>query len=210
MKLKHILSESVIEWQVGTPKKSGQYLVLHLDHKGEKSSTPIYGAITALGRVGGTILLLGVQCRILKFSQVMQVFIVGSPLETAQCMDKLRLNKQILECRQILDALNGAKAWSNHPCVLQYRGYEQWLRYYKRSLVQYVRGRKSLASHFSVLADAIRPDWHDQRYYDNMKARLYTKDKEHYKQFAEYGTSDYNLYYVDGEWRKYVNGKRIE
>lgn len=37
MKLKCILSESVIEWQVGTPIKSEQYLVLHLDHKGEKT-----------------------------------------------------------------------------------------------------------------------------------------------------------------------------
>lgn len=36
MKLKHILPESVIEWQVGAPIKSGQYLVLHLDYKGEK------------------------------------------------------------------------------------------------------------------------------------------------------------------------------
>lgn len=37
MNLKYILSESVIEWQVGTPIKSEQYLVLHLDHKGEKT-----------------------------------------------------------------------------------------------------------------------------------------------------------------------------
>ena len=140
----------------------------------------------------------------------MQVFIVGSPLETAMALDPKRLNKQIIECGQILDALNGAKAWSNHPCVLQYRGREEWLRAYKTCLEWYVRGRKSLASHFSVLADEIRPKWHDQAYYDQMKRRLYTKNPQHYAQFAEYGTSDYNLYYVDGEWRKYVNGKRVE
>ena len=40
MRLKDILTESVIEWQVGTPIKSGQYLVLHLDHKGEKIIHP--------------------------------------------------------------------------------------------------------------------------------------------------------------------------
>lgn len=139
----------------------------------------------------------------------MQVFIVGSPLETAQCMDKLRLNKQILECRQILAALNGAKAWSNHPCVLQYRGYEKWLRYYKRCLEQYVIGRKRLASHFSVLADEVRPKWHTQEYYDQMKRRLYSKNKEHYKQWADLGESQENWYFVDGSWRKYVNGKRV-
>ena len=60
----------------------------------------------------------------------MQVFIIGTPLETARALDPKRLRKQIIECRQILDALNGAKAWSNHPCVLQYRGYEEWLELY--------------------------------------------------------------------------------
>lgn len=139
----------------------------------------------------------------------MQVFIVGSPLETAMALDPKRLRKQVIECKQILDALNGAKAWRNHPCVLQYGGYEEWLRYYKRCLVQYVRGRKSLAAHFSVLANEVRPKWHTQEYYDQMKRRLYTKDPEHYKQWANLGKSDCNWYFVDGEWRKYVNGKRI-
>ena len=140
----------------------------------------------------------------------MQVFIVGSPLETAITLDGARLRMQIIEVQQILDALNGAKAWSNHPCVLQYRGYEGWLDDYKKCLEGYAMGDIVRAEVYSILAGGIRPDWHDQRYYDNMKARLYTKNPQHYAQFAEYGTSDYNLYYVDGEWRKYVNGKRIE
>jgi hypothetical protein len=142
----------------------------------------------------------------------MQVFIVGSPLETARAMagDTRRYNKQIIEVRQILDALNGAKAWSNHPCVLQYRGYEGWLQNYLKCLECYMQGKTQMASVWSILADDIRPDWHTQEYYDQMKRRLYTKNKDHYAQFAEYGTSDYNLYYVDGEWRKYVNGKRVE
>ena len=61
----------------------------------------------------------------------MQVFIVGSPLETARALSKRHLNNQINEASIILAALNGAKAWSNHPCVLQYRGREEWLRAYK-------------------------------------------------------------------------------
>ena len=140
----------------------------------------------------------------------MQVFIVGSPLATARALDPKRLHKQIIECGQILDALNGAKAWSNHPCVLQYRGCEAWLRAYYGCLYSYVRGKEQDAIVYSELADAIRPNWHDQRYFDNMKARLYTKDKEYYKQWAYLGESDCNWYFVDGEWRKYVNGKRIE
>jgi hypothetical protein len=45
----------------------------------------------------------------------MQVFIVGSPLETAMALDPKRLNRQIQETKVILAALSGAKAWSNHP-----------------------------------------------------------------------------------------------
>lgn len=140
----------------------------------------------------------------------MQVFIVGSPLETARALDNRRLNRQLQEVKVILASLNGAKAWSNHPCVLQYRGREEWLRAYKTCLEWYVRGDEDKALWASNLADYWRPMFHTQEYLDNMKARLYTKNPQHYAQFAEYGTSDYNLYYVDGSWRKYVNGKRIE
>lgn len=140
----------------------------------------------------------------------MQVFIVGSPLETAQALDPKRLNRQIQETKVILAALNGAKAWSNHPCVLQYRGREEWLRAYKTCLEWYVRGDEGKALWASNLADYWRPMFHTEQYFSNMKARLFTKNPQHYAQFAEYGTSDYNLYYVDGSWRKYVNGKRIE
>lgn len=140
----------------------------------------------------------------------MQVFIVGSPLETARALDQKRLRKQIIECRQILDALNGKTAWNNHPCVLQYRVYEGWLQDYMKCLEFYVRGNVQVSAAWSILANDIRPVWHTQEYYDNMKARLYTKDPEHYKQWADLGTSVENWYFVDGEWRKYVNGKRIE
>lgn len=142
----------------------------------------------------------------------MQVFIVGSPLETAMALDSARLRKQIIETQQILDALNGAKAWSNHPCVLQYRGHEFWLRCYKRVLetVQY-GGKDSIRCKYNdYRARETTPNWHTQEYYDQMKRRLYTKDPEHYKQWAHLGKSDCNWYFVDSEWRKYVNGKRIE
>ena len=141
----------------------------------------------------------------------MQVFIVGSPLETAMALDKRRLHKQIIECKQILDALNGAKAWSNHPCVLQYEGYERWLECYTKCLESYNIGDTLEAKIQSQYAcDWYKPDWHHIGYYNQMKSRLYTKDPEHYKQWACFGKSDCNWYCVDGEWRKYVNGKRIE
>lgn len=139
----------------------------------------------------------------------MQVFIVGSPLETAEALDDRRLNKQIIECEQILLALNGAKAWSNHPCVLQYRGYEKWLRNYLRVLHNWHTG--GVPHHFyNDMANKSRPPFHTQEYFDQMKRRLYTKDPVHYEQWAHLGESEDNWYFVDGEWRIYRNGKRIK
>lgn len=140
----------------------------------------------------------------------MQVFIVGTPLETAMALDQKRLRKQIIECRQILDALNGKTAWSNHPCVLQYREHKTWLQYYTRCLECYSQGFPYTPMWYSEHSFVYRPPFHTQEYFDNMKARLYTKNPQHYAQFAEYGTSEENHYFVDGEWRKYVNGKRVE
>ena len=128
----------------------------------------------------------------------------------AMAGDTRRYNKQIIEVGQILDALNGAKAWSNHPCVLQYRGYEKWLEWYKLCLEWYVYNDMNWVKSCSDVAETIKPSFHTQEYYDQMKRGLYTKDKEHYKQWAHLGESECNLYFVDGEWRKYVNGKRIE
>lgn len=142
----------------------------------------------------------------------MQVFIVGSPLETAMALSNRHLNNQINEAKIILDALNGAKAWSNHPCVLQYMGHEKWLEIYKGILMSYEKCEFGTAILSNMYADNYRPDWHTQEYYDQMKRRLYTKDPEHYKQWADLGTSEENWYWSQeqGEWRKYVNGKRIE
>lgn len=139
----------------------------------------------------------------------MQVFIVGSPLETAMALDPKRLNRQIQETKVILAALNGANAWSNHPCVLQYRGYEFWLKCYLSCLC-YVKWREiEQAIATSKLADNNRPDWHTQEYYDQMKRRLFEKDEEYYKQWSQLGKSLDNWYYIDGKFVKYRNGRKV-
>lgn len=141
----------------------------------------------------------------------MQVFIVGSPLETAQILDKKRLNRQIQEAKVILDALNGAKAWSNHPCVLQYRGYEKWLENYRACLLRYYHGEIDRASTSNRWCEIIgKPPFHTQEYFDQMKRRLYAKDPVYYAQWVHLGESEDNWYFVDGEWRIYRNGKRIK
>ncbi len=149
----------------------------------------------------------------------MQVFIVGSPLETAMALDKRRLNRQIQETKVILDALNGAKAWSNHPCVLQYRGHEDWLLHYQWCLESYYRGVTNGtldleyydARDESRVCEAYKPTFHTQEYFKQMKRRLYTKDPVYYEEWAYLGESEDNWYWSpsEGKFIKYRNGKRI-
>lgn len=139
----------------------------------------------------------------------MQVFIIGSPLDTAINLDTRRLNKQIIECQQILNAINGNKAWKNHPCTLQYKGHEVWLNDYMSCLMWYRIGDLERANICSSWCDINKPNFHTQEYFNQMKRRLYTKDKEHYKQWSSLGESDVNWYFVGGNWIYYKNGKKI-
>ena len=140
----------------------------------------------------------------------MQVFIVGTAFETAQALDKARLNKQILECTQIINAINGNGAWSNHPCTLQYKEHIHYLIFYKSCLTFYREGLTSESFHASCMAENFKPEFHIPEYFDQMKRRLYTKNPVHYAQWAKLGTTEINWYYVDSEWRFYRNGKRIK
>jgi hypothetical protein len=143
----------------------------------------------------------------------MQVFIVGTPFETAMSLSPRHLNNQINEAKVILDALNGAKAWSNHPCVLQYRGHEKWLMNYMGCLIRYQAGAPTMAKVSSQWCKIHgTPSFHTQEYFDQMKRRLYTKDPVHYEQWAHLGTSEDNWYWSQRENKfiKYRNGKRID
>ena len=142
----------------------------------------------------------------------MQVFIVGTPLETAMALDKRRLNKQIIECQQILDALNGAKAWSNHPCTLQYRDHCEWLYAYMMCLIHYRDDTEWGREKWNEVALEYTPPFHTEEYFNNMKARLLEKDELYYSQWYYLGKSFHNLYWSpsEGKFIKYKDGKRIE
>ena len=71
----------------------------------------------------------------------MQVFLVGTIIETAEALDRRRLNKQIIEIRQILRAISGeSKAWKNHPVVKMYSNNTEWLKEYLKCLEEYYFG----------------------------------------------------------------------
>jgi hypothetical protein len=58
-------------------------------------------------------------------------------LKSAEALDKVRLNKQITEVKQILQALRGdTKAYRNHPATLMWRDYTDSLCLYGKACYQ--------------------------------------------------------------------------
>lgn len=143
----------------------------------------------------------------------MQVFVpYPSPIDVAKCLDRRRLRKQIVECDQILEAIAGeSQAWKNHPVVKMYFNNPTWLWYYRETLESYTMGLLTLAKQYSSQCDCyFRPSFLTQDLCNQHKRRLYTKARELYPQFAEFGTSEENWYFVDGRIIKYKDGKQIK
>jgi len=142
----------------------------------------------------------------------MQVFVVGSPLETAMALDKARLRKQVIECHQILAAIHGeGKGWFHHPVVLMYSepNSVRWLQMYADILEGYLDGSTGL-ERADREAREITPEFHTEKFLIQMKRRLFSKNPEYYKQWESLGPSDENWYFVNKQWVKYINGKRVE
>ena len=144
----------------------------------------------------------------------MQVFVVGSPLETAMALDPKRLRSQIREAHIILAAIHGeGKGWIHHPVVLMYSepNSVRWLQMYADILEGYLAGYTGLpeADNEAML---ITPAFHTPEFIKQMKRRLYTKNPEHYKQWADLGTSEDNFYWSPTRraWLMYRNGKLSE
>ena len=144
----------------------------------------------------------------------MQVFVVGSPLETAMALDPKRLRSQIREAHIILSAIHGeGKGWLHHPVVLMYSepNSVRWLSMYADILEGYLDGSTGLEK-ADREAKTITPKFHTPTFVENMKRRLYTKNPEHYKDWAEYGESDCNWYWspTQQKWLVYREGKLIK
>lgn len=153
----------------------------------------------------------------------MQVFIpYPEPIDCAKALwnDKKRFNKQIIECRQILEAMSGNKRWSNHLVTKMYKKDRMWLYDYLSCFINYRESKTALSKKDELLfsekalydnsiANEDRPDFITEELCDQNKRRLYTKSPELYPQFASYGTSEENWYVIDGEIVKYINGKKL-
>lgn len=144
----------------------------------------------------------------------MQVFVVGSPLETAMALDPKRIRSQIREAHVILAAIHGeSKGWIHHPVVLMYSepNSVRWLQMYADILEGYLSGYTGLIE-LDKEAKEITPPFHTPEFFTQMKRRLYTKNPEHYKQWAELGESQDNHYWSPSQqkWLVYRNGKLLQ
>jgi len=87
----------------------------------------------------------------------MQVFITSSdPYECASNLDTQRLLKQVLECSQVISALDGSYArkhpgqrvpWANHPATRMWQPHLDYLRFLKNCFAAELRRRKTKNGH---------------------------------------------------------------
>jgi hypothetical protein len=117
--------------------------------------------------------------------------------QSARALDGRRLNKQIIECLQIYDALTGVStAWGAHPAVAMWRGYTDALVDYGAAMYQEWLVRKITgASHRSGVRllqlwqdtdpDYIDPPWlGDPAFHAAHRSILLGKDYAYYGQFG--------------------------
>ena len=138
---------------------------------------------------------------------LMQTFLSESTFQkSVAVLDNRRLNSQLKESLQIVKVLTDpdAKAWRNHPAVLQWKGYEKALLFYasEAELECELRGIKTdknsaKLSMFmeQISADSdnrvILPDWWtsttlSSRVMITHKARLFVKDPSFYSMYENY------------------------
>ena len=144
----------------------------------------------------------------------MQVFVVGSPLETAMALDPKRIRSQIREAHIILAAIHGeGKGWFHHPVVLMYSepNSVRWLQMYADILEGYLAGYTGPPEADNE-AKLITPAFHTPEFIKQMKRRLYTKNPKEYERWAEFGESQDNYYWSPAKraWLMYRNGKLLE
>jgi hypothetical protein len=142
----------------------------------------------------------------------MQTFLPSANAVTsARLLDSKRLNKQILECYQILNVLSGKSkggGWRNHPAVLMWKGYERGLWQYVQAMIREAKLRgirtENNEANLNTLKDLCWDIWGDNppsfwndktklmRVVTTHKASLFDKDPIFYSRFGYAKHSIYN------------------
>lgn len=136
----------------------------------------------------------------------MQTFLPYKDYEkTAHALDSKRLNKQILECYQILNVISNPSptaGWRNHPAVKMWRGHEFALYNYVQVMITEAdkRGIRTEKNSDNIYQLRLRsgmlwgmgnPEWMSnksvmKRVTTTHKANLFKKAPEMYPQFAKF------------------------
>jgi hypothetical protein len=131
----------------------------------------------------------------------MQTFVpYADMLESAAVLDNKRLNKQLLEGRQIYSILANKRTkggWVNHPAVKMWRNYDNALFEYLIA-IKYECDERGISTEKNW--DAIQemydwnwdrgdniimpPWWGDERVHQSHRNNLYNKDPEFYAEFV--------------------------
>ena len=132
----------------------------------------------------------------------MQTFVPHTDYkECARVLDNKRLNKQLLEGRQIIGILTQGKtkgAWVNHPAVKMWRGSERELFNYLRAIRDECSKRGiATEKNWNAILDFVEnatvygersPEWWtDIRVFHSHRQNLFDKDPEYYGQYAYSG-----------------------
>lgn len=131
--------------------------------------------------------------------------------KVAKTLDSKRLNKQILECYQVLNVLSNddpKAGWRNHPAVKMWRGHEHGLYKYAMAMVseanlRSIKTDKNVENLRNVRSRAgnrwgnAMPSWYYnqdlmKRITTTHKANLFKKQPEAYPQFISALDSEYN------------------
>lgn len=126
----------------------------------------------------------------------MQTFLpYSSFLKSASVLDRQRLGKQRVECKQLLMALSGERGgWRNHPAAKMWAGYElalatygaaicaEWIRRgYKDSLLPYF---EQAVATLPAPANGAPPPWlGDETFHASHRSNLLRKLPAHYRAF---------------------------
>jgi len=111
--------------------------------------------------------------------------------ESVRCLDDRRLNKQITEAIQILNAIhNPAYGWQNHPAVNMWRGYERALvgytihacgEWWVRGFTSHVKSYLKVFDMVGGVTDYDMPWWMGwDSFHLSHKSNLIRKDPSYY------------------------------
>lgn len=126
----------------------------------------------------------------------MQTFLPHiSIVDSVKCLDSKRLNKQILECYQIIRVLNNeTEGYKNHPAVLMWKGYEQALLCYaitcccesENRFNRIHNTKDKLLCYIDYNSTIVYPKWFgNDKFHESHRSNLYRKDSVYYKQFKQ-------------------------